>query len=173
MWLATGVAALLLAGCGAAPERSTATAASPGSRSDRASPAESIGAASPPGAALPTVGEPELDPARTIYFAPGRADLSPESKTTLRAIAEKLNGDKDLVLMMIGRTEDLGSKEYCVSLAAKRTAAVEDELLARGVRATQIRQRARGCETAADRRCDTETCRRRQRRVDLQLIETR
>jgi outer membrane protein OmpA-like peptidoglycan-associated protein len=165
------VVALALVGCGAAPQRPPAVAADrPASPENRAQlvPAASLAATGAANAPPLDMAEPALpDPARTILFASGSADLSTDAQAKIRALAASLLDDGRRHVLLTGHTEDLGSKAYCLALAAKRTMAVSDALLALGVRANQIRRRNRGCEIGGDRACRSEACRHSRRRVDI------
>lgn len=113
--------------------------------------------------------QPKLDRDRAIYFPTASFDVSEDGMKTLRKYAERLNSDRRLVVMLIGSSDEHGSKEMCVAIANKRTIAVEDELLNLGVRPQQIRKYARGCETVSDLSCVADTCRQQYRRVDLRI----
>ena len=115
---------------------------------------------------------PKLDPERAVYFPATSFDLSNESMNTLRKYAARLNGDRRLVVMLVGSSDDLGSKEMCVAIANKRVAAVEEELLNLGVRQQQIRKVARGCEAVSDLACTADNCRQQYRRVDLRIANS-
>ena len=109
------------------------------------------------------------DPSKTVFFEFGSAQLSDDARRTLQAIATLLRMNRRSVVTLVGNTDDLGSKEYCISVSSKRTDAVEAELQSLGVHQNQIRKQPRGYETAAEYACDTEVCRHNRRRVDIEL----
>ena len=116
--------------------------------------------------------EPWLDPSQAVFFDITSATLTAAAREKIRSFAKKLKNDRRLNVTLIGRTDDLGSKEICIAIAAKRTEVVEDELINQGVKPNQIRKHACGCETATVRPpCSTESCRRLRRSVELQLME--
>ncbi|MFY9328455.1 MAG: OmpA family protein [Georgfuchsia sp.] len=111
-----------------------------------------------------------LDPDSTVFFEIGAADISTRSQEVLRSIARQLSSDRNINVQLIGRTDQLGSKEICVAIANKRMEAVEDALVKKGVKNRQIRKYARGCETTVDRPCSSEACKMQLRSVELKII---
>lgn len=63
-----------------------------------------------------------------IYFDTGKATVKPESKPTLDAIAQLLNKNKELLLYVVGHTDDTGSGAANVELSLQRATAVVNEL---------------------------------------------
>lgn len=64
-----------------------------------------------------------------IYFDTGKSAVKPESKTTLDAIAQLLTKNKDLLLYVVGHTDDTGAGAANVELSRQRAAAVVNELV--------------------------------------------
>ncbi len=71
------------------------------------------------------------------------------------------------VITLVGSTDDLGSREYCIAISSKRIDAVELELLKLGVYPGQIRKRPKGYEAANRTICNSEVCRHNRRRVEI------
>lgn len=174
-----GIAAALLSACATTPatdnsrgETSTSGAASFPAIRSQATTQPSVSAA-PIGNSIPVSPvkqrEPKLDPDHAVYFSRASFDLPEDALVTLRKYADQLNGDRHLVVTLIGSTDDLGSKEMCVAIATRRAAAVEDQLISLGVRARQIRKYARGCDAAIDPSCTSDNCRKQYRRVELRI----
>jgi len=63
-----------------------------------------------------------------IYFDTGKAVVKPESKPTLDAIAQLLSKNKELLLYVVGHTDDTGSGAANVALSLQRATAVVNEL---------------------------------------------
>jgi outer membrane protein OmpA-like peptidoglycan-associated protein len=63
-----------------------------------------------------------------IYFDTGKSAVKPESKPTLDAIAQLLTKNKDLLLYVVGHTDDTGAGAANVELSRQRAAAVVNEL---------------------------------------------
>lgn len=59
-----------------------------------------------------------------IYFDTGKAEVKPESKSTLDAIAELLKRNPDLLLYVVGHTDDTGDGAANVSLSKQRADSV-------------------------------------------------
>lgn len=64
-----------------------------------------------------------------IYFDAGKASIKPESKTALEAIAQLLTKNKDLMLYVVGHTDDSGAGVSNVELSRQRAEAVVKELV--------------------------------------------
>lgn len=116
-----------------------------------------------------TLADPGPDPARTVFFAYGSTQVSSVSRATLQAIATMLRKDRSNAVTLVGSTDDLGSKEYCIAISSKRADVVEAELLKLGVYHSQIRKRPRGYEVASEYACGSDACRRNRRRVEIQF----
>lgn len=119
-------------------------------------------AATPPAPA----GVPEIDEENAIFFASGSSRLDADGERKLQRHAARLKTDPKLSVTLVGHTDDLGSRSYNIAIAEQRTTAVAGQLLAAGVRRTQIRRYSMGHEKAAEA-CRTAACRQKMRRVDL------
>jgi len=64
-----------------------------------------------------------------IYFDTGKSAVKPESKPTLDVIAQLLTKNKDLLLYVVGHTDDTGAGAANVELSRQRAAAVVNELV--------------------------------------------
>lgn len=64
-----------------------------------------------------------------IYFDTGKADVKPESKPTLDAIADLLKHDNELLLYVVGHTDDTGDGAANVTLSKQRAGAVVAALI--------------------------------------------
>ncbi|MET0356085.1 MAG: OmpA family protein [Cellvibrio sp.] len=64
-----------------------------------------------------------------IYFDTGKSAVKPESKPTLDAIAQLLTKNKDLLLYVVGHTDDTGAGAANVELSRQRASAVVNELV--------------------------------------------
>ncbi|WP_300454926.1 OmpA family protein [Accumulibacter sp.] len=104
---------------------------------------------------------------RVVYFAFGEAMIDSESADILRQNAQKLKEDPQLVVTLVGHTDNLGSAAYNLAVADKRIEAVSDRLRSLGVPRNQIRRLPVGSEQSSKQSCDSEACRRKMRRVEL------
>lgn len=126
--------------------------------------------ASEPVAATPAVpNTPFADDAskRTVYFGFGEASISREGVEVLRQNAVHLKNDPQLVVTMVGHTDNLGSAAYNLAVADRRTEAVSDKLRSFGVPRNQLRRLPLGSEQSAKADCDSEACRQSMRKVEL------
>lgn len=64
-----------------------------------------------------------------IYFDTGKASIKPESKPTLDAIADLLKRNKDLLLYVVGHTDDTGDGAANVALSKQRADSVAAALV--------------------------------------------
>jgi len=65
----------------------------------------------------------------SIYFDFDRADIKPESKPALDAIAKFLRDHPEIKLYVVGHTDNIGSLEYNMDLSKRRAEAVIKELV--------------------------------------------
>lgn len=157
--------ALLLAACTTSEKRPAGDEAAPASPA----PAKAV---RPPlstakagaGKAMPFADDPA---ARTVYFASGDATIDSQGDAVLRQNAQKLKEDSQLVVVLVGHTDNLGSAAYNLAVADKRTDAVSERLRSLGVPRNQIRRLSLGSEESNKQKCDSESCRRSMRRVEL------
>jgi len=84
----------------------------------------------------------------------------------LEAHAMTLKADVNLVVTLVGMTDDLGSRAFKLAIAEQRVNAVFQLLRKLGVPARQMRRYAVGMEKAAGG-CITTECRQTMRRVEL------
>lgn len=64
-----------------------------------------------------------------INFDTAKTDIKPESQPTIREIAELLQKQPDLKLVIVGHTDNQGSLEYNMDLSSRRAKAVRDALV--------------------------------------------
>lgn len=114
---------------------------------------------------------PDLDRRDNVYFSQGSTYIDDAGRETIRQHAERLKGDRRLVLMLIGHGTDRGSTEYKVALGQKRVDAVAEELRSAGATSSQIRKRSYPSGKSARDRCSTEPCHQLDRRVELRYID--
>lgn len=172
------LATALIIGCSTAPDRrglpaeplpSSVTSVDHQVEGDRPQEMDASAAerTSLPSASVEPTAHPNAENA--IYFDLASTELSRDALTKVLALSRQLSVDRRLHVTLVGHTDNLGSKEFCVALATKRNASVQAELIRLGVRAGQIHRRSRGCERTQQTPCWSDGCRRQQRRVDLLL----
>ncbi len=75
---------------------------------------------------------------RNIYFDFGSANLSDESKGELNKIGEKLKGNTNLKLKILGHADAVGDAKSNMELAATRARTARNYLINRGIRADRM-----------------------------------
>jgi len=102
-----------------------------------------------------------------IYFDTGKADVKPESDSTLKEIATLLQRHPQLKLYVVGHTDNQGALEMNMDLSRRRADAVVKVLVSKyAVSASRLSAQGDG-PTAPVASNDTETGRARNRRVEL------
>jgi outer membrane protein OmpA-like peptidoglycan-associated protein len=102
-----------------------------------------------------------------IYFDHGSATIKPESKPSLKAIADMLNANKSLKLYVVGHTDMTGGFDYNVGLSSKRANAVVKTLATEyGIAAQRLAGKGAGplCPVGSNK---NESGRKLNRRVEL------
>lgn len=102
-----------------------------------------------------------------IYFNHDSANIKPESKPSLKAIADMLNANKSLKLYVVGHTDMTGGFDYNVGLSLKRANAVVKTLVNDyGITAQRLAGKGAGplCPVGSNK---NESGRKRNRRVEL------
>lgn len=103
-----------------------------------------------------------------VYFETGKADVKPESKPTLDAVAAALAANPKLNLVITGHTDNVGTFESNVALSKKRADAVVAALTAAPYRVAAVRLTPFGAGMAAPRAPNTDDSgRAKNRRVEL------
>jgi hypothetical protein len=102
----------------------------------------------------------------SVYFAPGRANLTSESKAALQQFAKEANQYTDYELDLRAFTDDIGSIQYNKKLSEKRAQAVETYLNQLNIKPTEKIVEGLG-EVALFSDEDVSNQRKENRRVDL------
>lgn len=120
--------------------------------------------------AVPPVSEKALiagvDAEHNIFFPSSGVTVDSEGRAQLMEHANRLKASPELVVTLIGHTDDLGSPSYNLAIAEQRVNAVYAILRSQRVPLTQIRRYGVGNEQM-DRACKSEECRKKMRRVEL------
>jgi peptidoglycan-associated lipoprotein len=91
-----------------------------------------------------------------VLFAVDESGLAPEAMAILARQAAWLS-TSDRSITIEGHADERGTREYNLALGARRAAAVQDYLIAQGIRASRIRTVSYGKERPAEV-CSTESC---------------
>jgi len=174
--------AIVLAGCTSlpGPTRTASPSASnpsaqPNSEAAETAPANGASESAEHAAAndrtQPVGPMPMPDPAHNVFFDLNSADLDDQARATIKPIAESLKGNRTRSVVLVGHTNDQNNTEFGLALAARRAAAVEQEMLRLGVAPGQISKRPIGHEMLVSGRCNTGACLHATRRVEIQVVE--
>jgi len=102
-----------------------------------------------------------------IFFDTDKTELKPESTPTLTEIAQMLNADPKLAILVVGHTDKQGAYEYNIDLSRRRADAVVKSLAANhGVDAKRLRGAGVGMLAPAASN-ETEEGRAKNRRVEI------
>ncbi len=102
-----------------------------------------------------------------IFFDFDKADIKPESEPTLVEISKLMTSDPDLVVIVVGHTDNKGSFDYNLDLSARRSQAVRDALISKyGIAASRLTAAGAGMMAPVASN-DTEDGRAKNRRVVL------
>ncbi len=99
-----------------------------------------------------------------IYFSEDKSTLSPEAQETLRRQAQWLQQYSGVTVQVEGHADERGTREYNISLSARRATAAREFLIAQGVQGTRISSIAYGKERPVAL-CDAEQCWSQNRRA--------
>ena len=100
----------------------------------------------------------------TVYYLVDQSTLTPEGKETLRRQAAWLKQYSDVTVQVEGHADERGTREYNISLSARRATTTREFLIAQGIEASRISSIAYGKERPAAL-CDAEQCWSQNRRT--------
>ena len=92
-----------------------------------------------------------------VYFLVDQSTLTPEGRDTLTRQAQWLQQYGDVSIQVEGHADERGTREYNISLSARRATASRNYLISQGVRANRLASIAYGKERPAQL-CDAEEC---------------
>lgn len=99
-----------------------------------------------------------------VLFAVDQHTLSPEARTVLAGQAQWLMTNATYAVIIEGHADEQGTREYNLSLGARRAAAVQDYLISQGVPASRMRTISYGKERPIEV-CSDEACYAKNRRA--------
>ena len=99
-----------------------------------------------------------------VYFAEDKSTLAPEAQETLRRQAQWLQQYSAVIVQVEGHADERGTREYNISLSARRATAAREFLISNGVKASRISSIAYGKERPVAL-CDAEQCYSQNRRA--------
>jgi peptidoglycan-associated lipoprotein len=99
-----------------------------------------------------------------IYFLVDQSTLTPEGEATLTSQAQWLQKYPGVTIQMEGHADERGTREYNISLSARRATAAREYLIQQGVPAGRVASIAYGKERPVAL-CDEEQCWSQNRRA--------
>lgn len=99
-----------------------------------------------------------------VLFAVDQHTLSPEARQILAGQAQWLNSNPTYAIIIEGHADEQGTREYNLSLGARRAAAVQDFLISQGVAPGRMRTISYGKERPIEV-CSNEACYAKNRRA--------
>jgi peptidoglycan-associated lipoprotein len=98
-----------------------------------------------------------------VLFAVDQHTLSPEAQNVLSGQAQWLASNPSYAVIIEGHADEQGTREYNLSLGARRAASVQNYLISQGVSAGRMRTVSYGKERPIEV-CSTEACYSQNRR---------
>lgn len=99
-----------------------------------------------------------------VLFAVDQHTLSPEAQSVLSGQAQWLASNPSYAVIIEGHADEQGTREYNLSLGARRAASVQNYLISQGVSAGRMRTISYGKERPIEV-CSTEDCYSKNRRA--------
>lgn len=99
-----------------------------------------------------------------VLFAVDQHTLSPEARSVLSGQAQWLSSNPSYAVIIEGHADEQGTREYNLSLGARRAAAVQNFLISQGVPAGRMRTISYGKERPIEV-CSDEACYAKNRRA--------
>ena len=99
-----------------------------------------------------------------VLFAVDQSTISDQGRMILAGQAQWLNANPSYAVIIEGHADEQGTREYNLSLGAKRAAAVQNFLISQGVPATRLRTISYGKERPLEI-CSDEACYSKNRRA--------
>ncbi len=99
-----------------------------------------------------------------VFFDEDKSSLTAEGKQTLLQQANWLKQYDDVEIQIEGHADERGTREYNISLSARRATTVRNFLISQGIPADRLASIAYGKERPAEN-CDSEQCWSQNRRA--------
>ena len=115
-------------------------------------------------AAPGTVGDFQTNVGDRVYFLVDQSSLTPEAQETLRRQAAWLKQYPNVTVQVEGHADERGTREYNLSLSARRATVAREFILAQGIDGGRVTTIAYGKERPVAL-CDAESCWSQNRRA--------
>jgi len=107
-----------------------------------------------------------VDVENSVFFISSGTTVDAAGRQRLIEHAARLKENPELMVTLVGHTDNLGSSSYNLAIAEQRVNAVYAILRSQGVPLTQIHRYSIGSEQMG-RGCKSAQCRKKMRRVQL------
>ncbi|WP_104741136.1 OmpA family protein [Helicobacter suis] len=104
-----------------------------------------------------------------VYFSFDKYDIRADMESIIDQAAQKIK-ESQMKVLLGGNTDEFGSGEYNFALANKRALSVKQALIIKGIAQDTIRVVSLG-ETKPSCQEKNKTCYRKNRRVDIKVVE--
>jgi outer membrane protein OmpA-like peptidoglycan-associated protein len=106
-----------------------------------------------------------------VHFAHGKAEILPDSRSILNAVAASLRANPDVRVMVEGHTSSVGTRDVNLQLSLARANAVRDYLTGRGIAADRLEADGFGPDRPVASNA-TEEGQAKNRRVELRELKS-
>ncbi len=106
-----------------------------------------------------------------VYFATGKADLTPVSEAQIKNIVEILKAFPNATVKIGGYTDNTGDTAINKQVSADRAKTVADQIIANGINDSRIESEGYGANHFVCPANDTDECKAQNRRVDVRVTK--
>jgi uncharacterized repeat protein (TIGR01451 family) len=114
--------------------------------------------------------QPKLEVTQNIQFEPAKATIRPESYSVLDEVVSILSEKPDMKILIVGHTDDVGSRAANVTLSKQRAEAVKAYLVSKGIAPDRLKSKGRGAAEPVTSNATAEG-RAANRRVDFIITQ--
>jgi OOP family OmpA-OmpF porin len=126
----------------------------------------------PPPAAAPKPAAQKVTYAADTFFDFDKSVIKPEGKAKLDDLVEKTKGIALEVIIAVGHTDNIGTKEYNLKLSERRANAVKDYLVSKGIEKNRVYTEGKGFANPIASNSTAEG-RAKNRRTEIEVVGTR
>ena len=105
-----------------------------------------------------------------LVFEQGKAEILPSSYSELNTLARMMQDNENMIVQLEGHTDFRGRPSLNMDLSRKRVEAVQEYLVNKGIKKKRISVKAYGGTQPLTRE-DTEDARRKNRRVEVRILQ--
>lgn len=106
-----------------------------------------------------------------VYFATGKADLTPVSEAQIKNIVTILKAFPNTSVKVGGYTDNTGDTAINKEVSTNRAKTVTDQIMANGIDSSRIESEGYGADHFVCQANDTDECKAQNRRVDIRVTK--